>query len=206
MRPLPLGRQLTYPSSPVQRIEYDRQDSAAPQRRRAPHQRLCRATGLCGGDPAGGRCPGGHSGIAAAGAALPTRPRQKRLVLARAHAPTGTREGAALVSREESGVVCGPRRSVDAFHKHLARPSAQRAMERKLFAMKGFHHPGGRQQAFLTGLAHLSNLVPYQRRAQHAEQYGVEVEGGRVLTADWLLHLQIRTSGGLRCAVASSTT
>ena len=126
MRPLPLGRQLTYPSSPVQRIEYDRQDSAAPQRRRAPHQRLCRATGLCGGDPAGGRCPGGHSGIAAGGAALPTRPRQKRLVLARAHAPTGTREGAALVSREESGVVCGPRRSVDACHKHLARPSAQR--------------------------------------------------------------------------------
>ena len=37
------------------------------------------------------------------------------------------------------------------------------AIERKLFAMKGFHHPGGSQQAFLTGLAHLYNLVPYQR-------------------------------------------
>jgi len=45
---------------------------------------------------------------------------------------------------------------------------AHNAVERKLFAMKGFHHPGGSQQAFLTGLAHLYNLVPYQRRAQHA--------------------------------------
>ena len=31
---------------------------------------------------------------------------------------------------------------------------AHNAIERKLFAMKGFHHPGGSQQAFLTGLAH----------------------------------------------------
>jgi hypothetical protein len=45
---------------------------------------------------------------------------------------------------------------------------AHNAIERKLFAMKGFHHPGGSQQAFLTGLAHLYNLVPYQHRAQHA--------------------------------------
>src|SRR3989454_1498571 len=41
---------------------------------------------------------------------------------------------------------------------------AHNAIERKLFAMKGFHHPGGSQQAFVTGLAHLYNLVPYQRR------------------------------------------
>ncbi len=47
---------------------------------------------------------------------------------------------------------------------------AHNAIERKLFAMKGFHHPKGSQQAFLTGLAHLYNLVPYQRRAQHAGQ------------------------------------
>ena len=34
----------------------------------------------------------------------------------------------------------------------------------KLFAMKGFHrNPGGSQRAFLTGLAHLYNLIPYQR-------------------------------------------
>ena len=59
---------------------------------------------------------------------------------------------------------------------------AHNAIERKLFAMKGFHHPDGSQQAFLTGLAHLYNLVPYQRRAQHAGQCGVEVEGGRVPT------------------------
>jgi hypothetical protein len=75
---------------------------------------------------------------------------------------------------------------------------AHNAMERKLFAMKGFHHPGGSQQAFLTGLAHLYNLVPYQRRAQHAGQCGVEVEGGHVPTADWMLNLQILTSGGFR--------
>jgi len=75
---------------------------------------------------------------------------------------------------------------------------AHNALERKLFAMKGFHHPGGSQQAFLTGLAHLYNLVPYQRRAQHAGQCGVEVEGGRVPTPDWMLNLQILTSGGFQ--------
>jgi hypothetical protein len=75
---------------------------------------------------------------------------------------------------------------------------AHNAIERKLFAMKGFHHPKGSQQAFLTGLAHLYNLIPYQRRAQHAGQCGVEVEGGRVPTPGWFLNLQILTSGGFR--------
>jgi hypothetical protein len=75
---------------------------------------------------------------------------------------------------------------------------AHNAIERKLFAMKGFHHPHGSQQAFLTGLAHLYNLVPYQCRAQHSGHCGVEVEGGRVPTADWFLNLQILTSGGFR--------
>jgi hypothetical protein len=75
---------------------------------------------------------------------------------------------------------------------------AHNAMERKLCAMPGFHHPRGRPQAFLTGLAHLSNLVPYQRRAPHAGQCGVEVEGGRVPTPDWMLNLPILTSGGFR--------
>ena len=74
---------------------------------------------------------------------------------------------------------------------------AHNAMERKLFAMKGFHHLGG-NQTFLAGLAHLYNLIPYQRRAQHAGQCGVEVEGGRVPTSDWMLNLQILTSGGFR--------
>ena len=83
---------------------------------------------------------------------------------------------------------------------------AHNAMERKLFAMKGFHHPKGNQQAFLTGLAHLYNLIPYQRRALHAGQCGVEVEGGRVPTADWFLNLQILTSGGLQGAVTRPTT
>jgi hypothetical protein len=75
---------------------------------------------------------------------------------------------------------------------------AHNAIERKLFAMKGFHHPAGSHQAFLRGLAHLYNLVPYQRRAQHAGQCGVEVEGGTVPTPDWFLNLQILTSGGFR--------
>ena len=75
---------------------------------------------------------------------------------------------------------------------------AHNAIERKLFAMKGFHHPGGSQQAFLTGLAHFYNLVPYQRRAQHSGQCGMEVAGGRLPTTDWFLNLQTLTSGGLR--------
>jgi hypothetical protein len=43
-----------------------------------------------------------------------------------------------------------------------------------------------------------ANLVPYQRRAQHAGRCGVEVEGGRVPTRDWFLNVQILTSGRFR--------
>ena len=75
---------------------------------------------------------------------------------------------------------------------------AHNAIDRKLFMMKGFHHPHGSQQAFLAGLAHLYNLIPYQCRATHAGQCGVEVEGGKVPTRDWFLNLQILTSGGFR--------
>jgi hypothetical protein len=79
---------------------------------------------------------------------------------------------------------------------------AHNAIDRKLFAMKGFHHPRGSQAAFLTGLAHLYNLIPYQRRALNAGKCGVEVESGRVPTSDWMLNLQILTSGGYQCAPA----
>jgi hypothetical protein len=79
---------------------------------------------------------------------------------------------------------------------------AHNAIDRKLFAMKGFHHPGGSQAAFLTGLAHLYNLIPYQRRALNAGKCGVEVEGGCVPTSDWMLNLQILTSGGYQRAPA----
>src|SRR5882724_10875686 len=75
---------------------------------------------------------------------------------------------------------------------------AHHAIDRKLFMMKGFHHPDGSQQAFLRGLAHLYNPVPYQRRAQHPGCCGVEVEGGTVPTRDWFLNLQLLTSGGFR--------
>jgi hypothetical protein len=64
---------------------------------------------------------------------------------------------------------------------------AHNAINRKLFMMKGFHHAAGSQAAFLTGLAHLYNLIPYQRRALNAGKCGVEVEGGRLPTADWML-------------------
>ena len=77
---------------------------------------------------------------------------------------------------------------------------AHNAIDRKLFNMKGFHHEGGSQAAFLTGLAHLYNLIPYQRRAKNAGLCGVEVEGGRVPTSDWMINLQILTSGGYRYA------
>ena len=40
--------------------------------------------------------------------------------------------------------------------------------------------------------------APTIRAAQHAGQCGVEVEGGRVPTPDWMLNLQILTSGGFR--------
>jgi hypothetical protein len=59
------------------------------------------------------------------------------------------------------------------------REQAHHAIERKVFAMQGVPHPDGSQQAFLTGLAHLYTLMPYQRRAQHAGQCGVDVAGGR---------------------------
>jgi len=74
---------------------------------------------------------------------------------------------------------------------------AHHTIDRKLFMMKGFHHPHGSQQAFLQGLALLYNFMPYQRRAMHAGRCGVEVEGGNLPTRDWFLNLQILTSGGL---------
>ncbi|MCZ6872329.1 MAG: hypothetical protein O7G88_02185 [bacterium] len=75
---------------------------------------------------------------------------------------------------------------------------AHNAIDRTLFSMKGLHHPGGSQAAFLTGMAHLYNLIPYQRRAKNAGQCEVEVECRRLPTQDWILNLHILTSGGFR--------
>jgi hypothetical protein len=83
---------------------------------------------------------------------------------------------------------------------------AHNAIDRKLFSMKGFHHPGRSQAAFLTGLAHLYNLIPYQRRTKHAGLCGVEVEGGRVPTSDWMLNLQILTSWAIGARPSRRTT
>jgi hypothetical protein len=75
---------------------------------------------------------------------------------------------------------------------------AHNTLDRKLFMMKGFHHPQGSQRKFLTGLAVLYNLIPYQRRAQHAGRCGIEVEGGTLPTHNWFLNFQILTSGGFQ--------
>ena len=75
---------------------------------------------------------------------------------------------------------------------------AHNALDRTLVMMQGFHHPQGSQPAFLRGLAHLDNLVPSQRRAQPAGQWGVEVEGGTGPTRDWCLTLHSLTSGGFQ--------
>lgn len=73
---------------------------------------------------------------------------------------------------------------------------AHNILDRKLFMMKGFHHPDGNQRQFLVGLALLYNFVPYQRRAKNAHKCGVEIQGGKLPATDWFLNLQILTSGG----------
>jgi hypothetical protein len=71
------------------------------------------------------------------------------------------------------------------------------ALARKLFMMTGCHHKEGSQDQFVNGIAILHNLIPYQRRAKNAGQSGIQVEGGKMPADDWLLNLQILTSGGL---------
>jgi hypothetical protein len=75
---------------------------------------------------------------------------------------------------------------------------AHNAIDQKPFMLKGSHYPKESQQAFRQGLTHLYNPVPYQLRAIHAGQCGVEVTGGKVPTPDWFLNLQILTSGGFQ--------
>jgi len=53
-----------------------------------------------------------------------------------------------------------------------------------------------------SGLARLYNLIPYQCRALNAGKCGVEVEGGRVPTSDWMLNLQILTGLWRFCAAS----
>ena len=80
---------------------------------------------------------------------------------------------------------------------------AHNALDRKLFMMKGFHHRKGNQQAFLRGLAHFYNLIPYQCRATHAGQCGVEVEGGR--STDTRLVPQCPNPQGWRVSLSGDT-
>ena len=73
---------------------------------------------------------------------------------------------------------------------------AHNTFDRKLFMMKGFHHPNGSQANYINGMAILYNFIPYQRRAKNAGKCGVEVEGGILPAKNWFLALQILTSGG----------
>ena len=75
---------------------------------------------------------------------------------------------------------------------------AHNAIDRKLFMMKGFHHPRGSQNLFINGLAILYNFIPYQRRAVNAGKCGVGAEGGKLPAEKWFLSLQILTSGGFQ--------
>jgi hypothetical protein len=75
---------------------------------------------------------------------------------------------------------------------------AHNAINRKLFAMKGFHQDSPHQKQYLNGFALLYNLVPYQRRAKNAQRCGVQVENGHLPREDWFLSLQILTAGGFR--------
>ncbi len=75
---------------------------------------------------------------------------------------------------------------------------AHNAVDRKLFMMKGFHHPDGKQQDFLNAMAILYNIIPCQRRAVNAGKCGIQVQGGTLPSENWFLSMQILTSGGFR--------
>ena len=85
---------------------------------------------------------------------------------------------------------------IDQAHKKVKAKPTLFALARKLFMMKGFHHKEGNHQSFLNGIAILYNLVPYQRRAKNAGKCPIQVEGGKLPADDWLVNLQILTSGG----------
>jgi hypothetical protein len=93
-----------------------------------------------------------------------------------------------------SAVCAAPPRPVT----RTLREQAPHASERQRLARQGCQHAQGSPQGWRTGLAHLYHLGPEQRRAPHAGQGGVEVDGGTVPTRDGCLTLQILTSGGWR--------
>ncbi len=76
---------------------------------------------------------------------------------------------------------------LDQSHNHL---------NRKLFMMQHFHHPDGNKTRFLNALAILYNIIPYQTRAKHAHQNGIQLQGGQMPHQDWFFSLMILTSAG----------
>ncbi len=73
---------------------------------------------------------------------------------------------------------------------------AHNCIDRKLFNMKQFHHKNGRQADYMNCFAMLYNIIPYQKRAKNAGFCGIQVNAGKTPEADWMLSLQILTSGG----------
>ncbi len=73
---------------------------------------------------------------------------------------------------------------------------AHNCIDRKLFNMKQFHHKNGRQADYMNAFAMLYNLIPYQKRAKNAGFCGIQVNKGKLPDKDWMLSLQILTSGG----------
>ena len=76
---------------------------------------------------------------------------------------------------------------LDQAHNHL---------DRKLFMMQHFHHQEGNKTRFINALAILYNIIPYQTRAKHAHQNGIQVQGGKMPHQDWFFSLMILTSAG----------
>ena len=69
-------------------------------------------------------------------------------------------------------------------------------IDRKLFAMKGFHHASIDRQAFLNTFVLVHDFMPYMHRSKHPGQCPIEVAGGKMPASDWFLSMRILTSGG----------
>jgi hypothetical protein len=81
------------------------------------------------------------------------------------------------------------------------RNQAHHALDRQRWMMSGRQHPGGSQQALLTGWAPWYHLGSSQRRAKQAGQWGVAVEGRPFPTSEGCRNRQLLTSGGVQQAV-----
>ena len=104
---------------------------------------------------------------------------------------------AALVPGQEGGLVCGiadPQMPVTS----TLLDQAHNTIDRKLFMMKGFHHPVGANRRFSRGWHICTICCPISGAPSMPGSVAWKSKAGRVPTCDWLLNLQILTSGGFR--------